>query len=39
MGLNQAYISQMETGKRTISGEQCRQLAEILGVSQDMIRA
>lgn len=38
MGLNQAYISQMETGKRAISDEQRLRLAEILGVSADMIR-
>ncbi len=31
MGLNQAYISQMETGKRVISDEQQRQLVEIFG--------
>ncbi|SDB40239.1 type I restriction enzyme, S subunit [Desulfonatronum thiosulfatophilum] len=38
MGLNQAYISQMETGKRAINEAQQRQLAELLGVSSDIIR-
>ncbi|SMP40085.1 Type I restriction modification DNA specificity domain-containing protein [Desulfonatronum zhilinae] len=37
MGLNQAYISQMETGKRAISKEQRCRLAEMLGVIPDMI--
>jgi type I restriction enzyme S subunit len=32
MGLNQAYISQMETGKRAITEDQRWKLAEILGV-------
>ncbi|PTN38931.1 restriction endonuclease subunit S [Desulfonatronum sp. SC1] len=31
LGLNQAYISQMENGKRAITDEQRRQLVDILG--------
>jgi len=37
MGLNQACISQMETGKRAITEDQRRKLAEILGVSVEEI--
>ena len=35
MGLNQAYISQMETGKRSITEEQHKKLVEILGLSMN----
>jgi len=38
VGLNQAYISQMETGKRAVTEEQRQALATVLGVSPDALR-
>lgn len=37
LGLNQAYISQMETGKRAINDEQWQRLLEVLGVSVERL--